>query len=114
MKQSYDTLSQRMEQLSKNLNKKSEPHPTQNSKKQEKVPENEKEKEISEKDKEIKKKQKYIDILSKENQNIKQSIDRYYELDVNKNVTKELIEKEQLKIKLENEIKELEKMKKKK
>ena len=113
MKQSYDTLSQRMEQLSKNLNKKSEPHPTQNSKKQEKVPENEKEKEILDKDKEIKKKQKYIDILSKENQNIKQSIDRYYELDVNKNVTKELIEKEQLKIKLENEIKELEKIVKK-
>ena len=111
MKQSYNALSQRMEQLSKNINKKNESQSIQNSKKMENLPEDEKEKDtILQKDKEIKKKQKYINILSKENQNMKQSIDRYYELDINKNITKELFEKEQLKIKLENEIKELEKI----
>ena len=48
---------------------------------------------LEEKEEEIKKKQNLINILSKENQNIKKSLDIYYELDVNKNISNELKEK---------------------
>ena len=98
MKQSYDALLQRMKQLENNITKKAEAPKDANS--GEKPPQ-----EISDKDKEIKIKQKYINLLSKKNQDMKKSIDRFYELDINKNIEKELKEKEQLKIKLENEIK---------
>ena len=109
MKQSYNTLLQRMDKIKKNMNKKLEP--IQKTTPQQKSPENnEMEQKIYEKDIEIKKKQKLINILSKENQNMKQSIDRYYDLDANKNITKELKEKAQLKNKLEAEIKECEKI----
>ena len=41
---------------------------------------------LADKEKEIKKKQNLINILSREYQNIKKTLDIYYELDVNKNV----------------------------
>ena len=101
MKQSYEVLSQRMNQLQTNMTKKVE---TPKNNPNEKEKENSKEKIITEKNKELKKKQNLINILSKENQDMKKSIDRFYELDVNKNITKEVKDKEQLKIKIEDEI----------
>ena len=111
MKQSYSALTQRMDQLKKNLTKKSET--SQKSSKPQKnektvKPKTEIEQKLFDKEKEIKEKQKLINILSKENKDMKKSIDRYYELDVNKNASNELIEKEQLKKKLELEIKNYE------
>ena len=101
MRESYDALFQRMNQLESNITKKAEAPKDTNS--GEKPPQK-----ISDKDKEIKVKQKYINLLSKKNQDMKKSIDRFYELDINKNIEKELKEKEELKIKLENEIQKYE------
>jgi hypothetical protein len=99
-----------MEQLEKkNNNEQSQKISSKNSKiseKNEKISEkNEKENELKKKKKEIKEKQKKIDILSKENENIKKSIDRFYELDINKHILTELKNKEYLKKQLEEEIK---------
>ena len=110
MKQSFDMLIQRMEQLEKkNNNEQSQKISSKNAKiseKNEKISEkNEKENELKKKKKEIKEKQKKIDILSKENENIKKSIDRFYELDINKHILTELKNKEYLKKQLEEEIK---------
>ena len=91
MRESYDALFQRMNQLESNITKKAEAPKDTNS--GEKPPQ-----EISDKDKEIKVKQKYINLLSKKNQDMKKSIERFYELDINKNIEKELKEKEELKI----------------
>ena len=105
MKQSYGALTQRMDQLKKNLNKMSAESSRDFKKKE---PKTEIEQKLADKEKEIKEKQKLINILSKENKEMKKSIDRFYELDVNKNAAKELTEKEQLKKKLELQIKDYE------
>ena len=98
MKESYNALFQRMNQLENNMTKKAEsPKDANSDKKTPKI--------ISDKDQEIEVKQKYINLLSKKNQDMKKSIDRFYELDINKNIEKELKEKEELKIKLEKNMK---------
>ena len=111
MKETYNLLTQRMEQLSKNINKKVEP--SAQLKNQKSTQKSEKEQKLYDKAQEIKEKQKKINILSKENQNIKKSIDRFYELDANKNIVNELKDKEQLQIQLQNEIDKYEDMVKK-
>ena len=114
MKQSFNSLTQRLEQFSKNLNlnKKSEnPKNPPIFETQPKISEkNNLKQKISDKDDEIKKQLKLINILSKENQDIKKNINRYYDLDIYQNKTKELKEKEELKAKLENVIEEYEKI----
>ena len=121
MKESYNLLTQRMDQFTKNISKTVQSstnlkYPkkaknaknsknTQNSQKSEKTKE---EQNLEDKDEEIKAKQKIINFLSRDNQKLKNSIDRFYELDATKNIANELKDKEQLMIKLQKEIEEYE------
>ena len=113
MKQSYELLTKRIEKLQKDMESKSTKNKTEETKKDDtnKKGENpEMEQKLADIDKEIKQKQNLINILSKKNQDIKKSIDSYYQLTVNKNILNELKEKEFQKKKLEEEVKEYEKI----
>ena len=113
MKQSYELLTQRIEKLQKDMESKNTKNKKEGGKKDDtnKKGENaEMEQKLADIDKEIKQKQNLINILSKKNQDIKKSLDSYYQLTVNKNILNELKEKEFQKKKLEEEVKEYEKI----
>ena len=113
MKQSYELLTKRIEKLQKDMESKSTKNKTEGAKKDDtnKKGENpEMEQKLADIDKEIKQKQNLINILSKKNQDIKKSIDSFYQLTANKNILNELKEKEFQKKKLEEEVKEYEKI----
>ena len=113
MKQSYELLTKRIEKLQKDMESKSTKNKTEGTKKDDtnKKGENpEMEQKLADIDKEIKQKQNLINILSKKNQDIKKSIDSFYQITANKNILNELKEKEFQKKKLEEEVKEYEKI----
>jgi len=113
MKQSYELLTKRIEKLQKDMESKSAKNKNEGAKKDDtnKKGENpEMEQKLADIDKEIKQKQNLINILSKKNQDIKKSIDSFYQLTANKNILNELKEKEFQKKKLEEEVKEYEKI----
>ena len=113
MKQSYELLTKRIEKLQKDMESKSTKNKTEGAKKDgtnKKCENPEMEQKLADIDKEIKQKQNLINILSKKNQDIKKSIDSFYQLTANKNILNELKEKEFQKKKLEEEVKEYEKI----
>ena len=113
MKQSYELLTQRIEKLQKDMESKNTKNKKEGGKKDDtnKKGENaEMEQKLADIDKEIKQKQNLINILSKKNQDIKKSIDSFYQITANKNILNELKEKEFQKKKLEEEVKEYEKI----
>ena len=118
LKQSLDLLTEKIGQIQANIEKekkeKLEKYERQaktkskNKKNKKSQNSNENENVLSKEDQDIKSKQKLITILSNENDGLKKSINRYFELSTNNKLYVELKEKENKRKKLEKEIKNYE------
>ena len=116
LKQSLDLLTEKIGQIQANIEKekkeKVEKYKRQakkkNKDKKNKKNLNSNENVLSKEDQDIKSKQKLITILSNENDGLKKSINRYFELSTNNKLYVELKEKENKRKKLEKEIKNYE------
>ena len=116
IKQSLDLLTEKIGQIQANIEKekkekleKLESQTRSKSKdKKNNKNQNTKENNLSKEDQDIKSKQKLINILSNENDGLKKSINRYFELSTNNKLYVELREKENKRKKLEKEIKNYE------
>ena len=116
IKQSLDLLTEKIGQIQANIEKekkekleKLESQTRSKSKdKKNNKNQNTKENNLSKEDQDIKSKQKLINILSNENDGLKKSINRYFELSTNNKLFVELKEKENKRKQLEKEIKNYE------
>ena len=116
IKQSLDLLTEKIGQIQANIEKekkekleKLESQARSKSKdKKNNKNQNSKENNLSKEDQDIKSKQKLINILSNENDGLKKSINRYFELSTNNKLYVELKEKENKRKQLEKEIKNYE------